>query len=523
MEESLNPRMPGLTMERSLTQTLIAVLLLIGCTPALGGEQAMLSRFEMQLEELRQQLKIPGFSAAIVRDQKLVWAKGFGYAELQNSIETEPDTPFHLASLTKPFAAFIIMQLVEDGSLDLNTPVSEYGVELESPDTITVAHLLSMTSEGVPGRDYNYNGDRFGHLARVIHAVSGKSLAELLFEKILEPLELSNTAPSPAACTGLGERGAVCERVFSRIARPYALGYDLSTAEGFYQESFGPAAGLISTAVDLARFDIAVDQNRLVSAETKERMFAPTVSPEGTELPYGLGWFSQNYRGTRLIWHYGNWPPSVSSLILKVPREQITLVILANTDNLSRPFNLGAGDVLNSPVALAFYKTFVFEPRYERTVPNVDWQADHEDLAKLLSKYSDDDLRDLLTREHASYKMLFSAYSRMERLGQRIAAGRAADVDPSSYNSWVGRYEVPAELSLPVSTIELVTENDQLYLKFMEGVRFQLYPESMNHFFFTTDGADLVEVTFATDTSGKVTHFLTEDEGTEAIFKRIDP
>jgi CubicO group peptidase (beta-lactamase class C family) len=75
-------------------------------------------QFEEELEDLRQQHKIPGFSAAIVKERELLWAKGFGYADLENKVEAAPDTPYHLASVTKPFAA-IIMQLVEEGALDL--------------------------------------------------------------------------------------------------------------------------------------------------------------------------------------------------------------------------------------------------------------------------------------------------------------------------------------------------------------------------------------------------------------------
>jgi len=80
------------------------------------------AEFEVELEDLRQKLKIPAFSAALVQDQELVWAKGFGYADLENKVKATPDTPYHLASLTKPFAATIIMQLVEEGALNLDDP-----------------------------------------------------------------------------------------------------------------------------------------------------------------------------------------------------------------------------------------------------------------------------------------------------------------------------------------------------------------------------------------------------------------
>jgi CubicO group peptidase (beta-lactamase class C family) len=163
------------------------------------------ARFEARLEELGEMLKLPGFSAAVVKDQELVWAEGFGFADLENRVAVTPNTPFHLASLTKPFAAAILMQLVEEGLLDLDDPVSEYGVDIESPGVIRVRHLLSMTSEGVPGRGYRYNGDRFGRLSQVIERAADRSFQELLFERIVEPL---------AACRRDGfSPNSICDKI----------------------------------------------------------------------------------------------------------------------------------------------------------------------------------------------------------------------------------------------------------------------------------------------------------------------
>jgi CubicO group peptidase (beta-lactamase class C family) len=104
---------------------------------------------------------------------------GFGYADAEAERPATPTTPFHLASLTKPFAATIVMQLVEAGSVDLDDPVTDYGVELEANGVIRVRHLLNHTSEGVPGSEYRYNGGRFAELDRVIYGASGRTFGEL--------------------------------------------------------------------------------------------------------------------------------------------------------------------------------------------------------------------------------------------------------------------------------------------------------------------------------------------------------
>ena len=139
----------------------------------IGPPAQSLTEFENVLDRIRTDLKIPGFSAAITKDRKIVWAKGFGYANKENMIKATPETVYHLASLTKPFAAIIIMQLIEENKLTLDTPISDYGIDLGTQEIIRVKHLLSHTSEGVPGTNYIYNGGRYANLDAVILGASG--------------------------------------------------------------------------------------------------------------------------------------------------------------------------------------------------------------------------------------------------------------------------------------------------------------------------------------------------------------
>src|SRR5215471_19972310 len=155
-----------------------------------------ISRFEKTLDAIRDRLKIPAMSCALVKDQKVVWARGFGYADLENKIPATEHTSYHLASLTKTFASTILMQLVQDGKVKLDDPVSKYGILLESDGVIRVKHLFSHTSEGNPGERYSYNGNRYAELDKVIQKVTGRSFADLLIEKILDPLEMNETAPN---------------------------------------------------------------------------------------------------------------------------------------------------------------------------------------------------------------------------------------------------------------------------------------------------------------------------------------
>jgi len=382
-----------------------------------------LDRFEAEMEELRRQMRIPAFSAAIVKDQKLIWSQGFGYADLDKKVEATSSTPYHLASLTKPVAAAILMQLVEEGRLGLDDPVSQYGIQIKGPGVVRVRHLLTHTSHGKPGADYMYRGDRFGLLTPMMEQVSGRTFRELVQERILAPLEMADTATNPWGSEGfLGSlafvlRDGNTRRVYGELAEPYRLNESYEPVHGGgYREGFNAAAGLISTVEDMAKFDIAMDRGLLVSAETRAQMFAPTISTTGEELPYGQGWFVQEYAGRRLLWHYGLWYCD-SSLILKVPDEGLTFIVLANSPELSRPYKLGHKDthVLNSPLALAFYEAFVFQPQYGKPMPEVDWEGGEAELVRQLSRHADPALRDMLERELWSQRMLFGGTGRVEQ------------------------------------------------------------------------------------------------------------
>ena len=575
---------------------------------AAASDARVFAHLEQRLDSIRQQLKIPGMSCAIVKDQKVVWAKGFGYADVENKIPATEHTSYHLASLTKTFASTILMQLVQEGKVKLEDPVSKYGILLESEGVIRVKHLLSHTSEGNPGENYSYNGNRFAELDKVIQKATGKSFGELLIANILDPLDLKETAPnawpvahtkSPgqadqksegqvkAAVTGLfaafnsndaeqvakylapqqnafSRRGGSLEPfvdidqlrndfragvkvnlqvrdveaavygdtavttcyytqdvtlpngsirkdgtfrlssvwknqdgawklvhahesaltgalitekqqqrydlVFKTLAQPYQLDVRFNIVKGQYPSRFSVSAGLISSVLDMAKYDIAIDQNRFVTKATQQLAFTPMISTKGETLPYGLGWFTQNYKGTRLIWHYGYWTCN-SSLILKVPDRNITFIAMANTDNLSRSTDLGAGDVTSSPVGLEFLKALVFPEIFHEQAPEINWQAPVEDLKAQLRRNTDQPYAALFKKEllvqsrvNASVGRASDSARLFKAYGELYTKGLPADLASKKSIAEIVRVADNAD-----QTVEFTLAQDQMIRIFAIG------------------------------------------------------
>ena len=314
---------------------------------------ASISEFETRLDDLRKRSNIPGMVAGIVKDWQVTWTKSYGYENIAQQKPVTNTTIFHLASLTKTFASTVIIQLVKENKIDLNAPVANYGVNLIENGAIRVMHLLTHTSEGVPGSQYKYNGDRYALLSNVIQSATGKTFHQLATERIMHPLGLQNTVPSDMKLAALDGFDTI--RIKQHVAQGYASN---GTQTVDYPKLFSTAAGMISSLDDMLKYAAAFDGSQLLTDDQKQKVFSPMIANDGKTLPYGLGWFIQHREGIELDWHYGYWT-GMSSLIIRVPSKKMTFVLMANSDMLSAPYPLGSGDIWVSPYAKEFLKSFV--------------------------------------------------------------------------------------------------------------------------------------------------------------------
>jgi CubicO group peptidase (beta-lactamase class C family) len=311
----------------------------------------------------------------VLHKQAVILARGFGLVDVASGTGATETTPYPIASITKTFATAVIMKLVDEGKLDLDAPISRFDPRSaqccarlkpvsEAPakgdtgaaERVTLRHLLSHTSQGTPGTSFEYSSALFAHLTAIIDAVSPREYVRSVDQDILDPLNMSDTA--------LGAKDPNKQPVIARMAKPYRLDLDRKLEEtGIGTRSFdhiNTASGIISTVMDLAKYDIGIDRDAVYSPQAKQQIWTATVSPIGQKFPYGLGWFVQGEPGSKwqMVWHYGQYPTAFSSLLFKLPSRELTLILLACSERASSVFALGNGDPLRSAFVTAFLDEF---------------------------------------------------------------------------------------------------------------------------------------------------------------------
>lgn len=226
--------------------------------------------FESKIERLRLRYHIPGLSAGVVYGGKLIWKKGFGYADVDLQMVPDEHTVYQIASLTKTFGSIILMQLVEAGKIILDDAVQQYGIRLGgrwSGDTsIKIKHLLTHTAMGTtwngfkPGYRFRYNGDWYAQLGKAIKKASGHPFGELLVDQIIRPLQMSCTAPSLDDSIDFALTGYDRAAFAARVAKPYDWQHGRLVAIRRFKYGFSPAAGIMSCVSDLALYASAIDE-----------------------------------------------------------------------------------------------------------------------------------------------------------------------------------------------------------------------------------------------------------------------
>ncbi len=351
----------------SLRAGLLALLAVLALMPRPAAQGLPYTLFERYLDSLREQTAIPGISAVIVQGRRVVWEAGLGKQDLEKSLPARPDTPYLIGDLTQSFSAVVLGQCIERMGLNINDAVRRWTTGIPE-SSATVRHVMAHASSGSPGETFLYDPARFATLTSVADACADRPLRRTVAEDIFDRLGMGDSLPgrdlermaSAGSAFFSNDRLKRYETVLQRMAAPYRVDRGGKATRGDYPaDSVTAASGLVSTARDLARFDSAVDNDELVHGDLRAAAWTNPTTSNGAPLPSGLGWFVQTYNGERLVWQFGAVRDTSSSLVLKVPGRDITLILLANSDGLSAPYALSDGDVTASLFAKLFLRLFL--------------------------------------------------------------------------------------------------------------------------------------------------------------------
>ena len=372
---------------------------------------ALAKAFDPVVEKFMQERGVPGGALAVVKDRKLVYARGYGWANCVGKIAVQPDTLFRIASVTKPFTSVAIFKLIEQGKLSLDAravelagiePVLVNGAKRDVRlERITVRQLLQHTGgwdrdasgdpmfkavpiatlvgeappagpravirymlgrplDFDPGTRYAYSNFGYCLLGRIIEKISGQSYEAFVRESVLKPAGITRMKIGSTREQAEGESRYYttdtkeAPNVFPDGSRKVPWPYG-----GFHLEAMDAHGGWIASAIDLVRFAAAMDDpehSPLLKADSWKEMFTPPPAPVSrredgvlNSVFYGCGWQvrPKNKTGRINFWHNGSLPGTASMLVRR--GDGISYAVLFN----QRSENLKLGDSAIDPALYA--------------------------------------------------------------------------------------------------------------------------------------------------------------------------
>ncbi|WP_425477055.1 serine hydrolase domain-containing protein [Luteimonas cucumeris] len=295
--------------------------------------------------------EVPGASVLVIHDGKPVVSRSYGYADLEARVAATPQTNYRLASVSKQFTAAAVLLLAEDGRLGLDDPVRKWLPTLPaSADAVTLKHLLTHTSGLVdyedvmapdatvqvhdadvlhllesqdrtyfsPGSEYRYSNSAYALLALIVEKASGQRYATFLRERIFAPLGMDDTVAYEQGVSTVANR---------------AYGYSLADGEWQRTDQSSTSAvlgdgGIYSSIADLAKWDAALYDDRLLSDASRKLAFTPWTKTDDPTVEYGYGWRITG----ETVWHSGE-TIGFRNVIVRYPQRGLTVVVLTNRDD----------------------------------------------------------------------------------------------------------------------------------------------------------------------------------------------
>ncbi|MEM6376795.1 MAG: serine hydrolase domain-containing protein [Bacteroidota bacterium] len=356
--------------------SMLLILNLFGCQNNLSKSPSYQSSFEKQLvpsiqvtsepryfsiEDRMEHYAVPGMSIAIVKDGKIVFHKGYGYARLADSVRVDEQTIFQSGSIAKSITAFAVIRLIEKGVLDLDENVETYLKTWSLPENpftketpVTLRMLLSHTAgvnnnnhkgfpqngpspslnqlldgyedfkavsiDTAPGLRYKYSNNGYGVIQRILEDVTGQTFNEIVTQEVLKPLKMRQST--------FEEKQHNAEN----LSVSYAYNRSGEMVDGYWYNASVKASGeMWTTAEDLAKFMLGmqaclVSDQGLISKDHAIEMITRVKAD------YGLGFDVKNEGDSTVFYHTGK-NVGFTNLIMASAQGKNGVVILTNGDN----------------------------------------------------------------------------------------------------------------------------------------------------------------------------------------------
>lgn len=378
--------------------------------PTNVGVSSSLQLLETWIESQMDYHTLPGLSIGIVYDQELIWSKGFGFANVEKKLPMTPSSIFRIASITKLFTCTAIMQLRDQGKLQLDDPIQQYlpwfNIKNQFSDApaIAIRHLMTHTSglpreaafpywtdhkfptleqmiEALPGQEtiypsetkWKYSNLGMALLGLIVEAASGEKYEDYIQHHILDPLQMSSTSVN----------------LPDDHKKRLAIGYGRRLPDGArkimpFTDSNGltPAANISSTVADLAKFASLQFRNgnaagnQILKGSTLREMQRVHWLQPSWNSGWGLGFSTWQRDGKTFIGH-GGWVAGYRTQLLICPENKIAVIVMSNAEDGSPSF---FANKIFDIIAPAIKKAVA--PPSEIAKSNPAWQI-------YLGKYSD--------------------------------------------------------------------------------------------------------------------------------------
>lgn len=526
-------------------------------------------------------------SVLVAENGKVIYKKGIGMANMEWDIPNTPDTKFRIGSVTKQFTAALILQLVEEGKVKLDGKITDYlpDYRKDTGNKVTIHHLLNHTSgipsytnakffqedsrnyysvedfvkkfasgdlEYEPGKTFRYNNSGYFLLGAIIEEVTGMPYAQVLKENILDPVGMTNT--------GYDDHAAIIEK--------RARGYE-KTPEGFRNASYldmslpYAAGSMYSTVEDLYKWDQALYGDKILSAESKKKMFTPGLEN------YGYGFFiteqsiGKTEQKTKFIGHGGG-INGFNSLFTRAVDQKHLVVILDNisqgryhsgiTNSIINILNGQPAEMPKKSIAETLYKTAkekggtaaVAEYRKLKADNSEKYDFSEGELNTLgYQLLQMDKTNDAIEIFKLNVEMFPEAFNPYDSLGEaylkagnkelalknykksielnpenvggiqaiKRIEGKETKVDPAVFDAYVGDYEIA-----PNFVLTITKEGDKLMGQATGQGKLELEPVSETQFTVPSVRAN---ITFEKDSSGKITALILNQGGQKINAKKI--